>query len=270
MSNFAREVTSGERFEFGKNWTSFLTVLDAQRIQTAVDSLKEMLDVTTLEGQTFLDAGSGSGLFSLAARRLGARVTSFDYDPNSVACTKSLRDRFYAGDDNWQVTAGSVLDSKFVKSLGQFDIVYSWGVLHHTGDMWSGLDIVRSAVREGGSLFIMIYEDRGWKSKAWRAVKRTYCSGPVGRVSVLGAFLPYYIIRGLAEDVVALKNPLRRYREYKSQRGMSKYHDWIDWLGGYPYEVATPEQLQTFYADRNFHRVKTKVPEYIFTNKRAA
>lgn len=174
MSDFSKEIDSGKRFEFGKNWSHYLSVLDDDRIQTAEDSLKTMLGVTRLEGQTFLDAGSGSGLFSLAARRLGARVISFDYDPHSVACTEFLKDRFFANDGNWQVMAGSVLDAEFVKTLGQFDIVYSWGVLHHTGNMWKALDVVRSAVREGGLLFIMIYEDMGWKSRVWRAVKRMY------------------------------------------------------------------------------------------------
>ncbi len=49
----------------------------------------------TLAGNSFLDVGSGSGLFSLAAMRLGAdRVHSFDYDPQSVGCTKELKRRF--------------------------------------------------------------------------------------------------------------------------------------------------------------------------------
>src|ERR1700741_2246954 len=89
-----REIASGERFEFGKNWGLFLESVNAERIARAENSLREMLEVRDLRGKTFLDIGSGSGLYSLAARRLGARVHSFDYDPQSVACTAELKRRY--------------------------------------------------------------------------------------------------------------------------------------------------------------------------------
>src|SRR5437763_14715558 len=123
----SNEVAAGQRFEFGKNWAAFLSVLDEERIAKAEESLKEMLEVETLEGKTFLDIGSGSGLFSLAARRLGARVHSFDYDSSSFACTQELRNRYFPGDPNWRVEQGSALDAEYLRSLGSFDIVYSWG-----------------------------------------------------------------------------------------------------------------------------------------------
>jgi 2-polyprenyl-6-hydroxyphenyl methylase/3-demethylubiquinone-9 3-methyltransferase len=118
-----QEIAEGERFEFGKNWSRFLNVLDDARIQMAIDSLKSMLAVEDLFERTFLDIGSGSGLFSLAARRLGARVVSFDYDPQSVACTQELKRRYFADDPEWQIHAGSVLDEAFLGRLGQFDVV---------------------------------------------------------------------------------------------------------------------------------------------------
>src|SRR4051812_26603738 len=104
-----REVERGERFEFGKNWSAFLEVLDDERIEAAAASLKEMLECETLEGKAFLDIGSGSGLFSLAARRLGATVHSFDFDTNSFACTQELRKRYFPNDPNWRVEQGSAL-----------------------------------------------------------------------------------------------------------------------------------------------------------------
>src|SRR5207302_10440486 len=138
-SSHAGEVTRGERFEFGKNWGRFLEVLDDERIGEAEESLKKMLEVEGLAGKSFLDIGSGSGLFSLAARRLGARVHSFDYDPQSVACAAELRRRYFPNDEDWVVEPGSALDEAYLNRLGTFDIVYSWGVLHHTGAMWQAL-----------------------------------------------------------------------------------------------------------------------------------
>src|ERR1700676_220811 len=115
MSTHAVEIARGDRFEFGENWRRFLRVLTPERIAAAEDSLRTMLGVNDLQGKTFLDVGSGSGLFSLAARRLGARVRSFDYDPQSVACTRELRRRYFAEDDNnWVVEAGSVLNTAYL------------------------------------------------------------------------------------------------------------------------------------------------------------
>jgi len=111
MSSHAIEIAQGDRFEFGKNWSGFLTVLDDARVARAEESLKAKLEVEDLEGKRFLDIGSGSGLFSLAARRLGARVHSFDYDPRSVACTSELKRRYFDGDDRWKVEEGSALDA---------------------------------------------------------------------------------------------------------------------------------------------------------------
>ncbi len=164
----AREVAQGERFEFGDNWTRFLAVLDEPRIAAAERALQAMLEMERLDGLSFLDVGSGSGLSSLAARRLGTRVTSFDYDPQSVACTGELARRYFPGDPSWTIQRRSVLDRDALAALGTFDIVYSWGVLHHTGQMWDALQNVIAPVKPGGRLFIAIYNDTGTQSRRWR------------------------------------------------------------------------------------------------------
>src|SRR5947207_6418716 len=174
MSTHAIEIDRGTRFEFGKNWARFLGSLDDNRIAQAEASLRTMLETSDLEGQSFLDIGSGSGLFSLAARRLGARVHSLDYDPQSVTCAKELRRRYFNNDSDWRIEEGSALNADYLKSLGSFDVVYSWGVLHHTGEMWRALENAQLPVKVGGKLFIAIYNDMGSKSRRWKWIKTTY------------------------------------------------------------------------------------------------
>jgi 2-polyprenyl-3-methyl-5-hydroxy-6-metoxy-1,4-benzoquinol methylase len=248
----AEEIASGERFDFGGNWADFLRHLDDGRIESAMQSLRQLVGRDSLEGLSVLDVGSGSGLFSLAARRLGADVLSFDYDPMSVACTRTLRDRYYAGDPQWRVERGSALDAAYLASLGEFDIVYSWGVLHHTGAMWEALGNVAARVKRGGSLVVAIYNDQGAWSRRWAKIKRAYCSGPVSRVAILGGYLTWTTMRNLLADLVWLRNPLARYRDYRTQRGMSYMHDVKDWLGGYPFEAAKPEEIFQFYDQRGY------------------
>lgn len=256
VSPATEEIREGRRFGFGQNWCRYLHLLDEDRIRTAQHSLLDLLGMRTLAGKTFLDVGSGSGLFSLAARRSGAQVHSFDFDPASVACANNLKVRYFSSDEDWTTQEGSILDQATVQALPSSDIVYSWGVLHHTGSMWQALRNVVVPVKPGGLLCIALYNDQGWLSKFWTGVKQIYCSGPMGRILTIATFFPYFVLAGLISDLRKGTQPLKRYSEYKKQRGMSVVHDWFDWLGGYPFEVAKPRDVITFYERLGF-RLKT-------------
>jgi 2-polyprenyl-3-methyl-5-hydroxy-6-metoxy-1,4-benzoquinol methylase len=271
-----REVAAGDRFEFGENWSRFLTVINDERIREAERSLSSMLGFP-LDGKSFVDVGSGSGLFSLAARRLGARVHSFDYDPKSVACTRELRRRYSTDDPRWTVEQASALDPQYLSSLGKFDVVYSWGVLHHTGAMWPALENVAGLVAPRGSLFIAIYNDQGKISRRWTRVKKFYnrSSKPMKQVCVLAVCVVSWW-RPWLKDLLLLR-PFDSGRNAGRARGMSGWWDLIDWVGGYPFEVAKPEEIFHFFRTRGFvlERLKTQggtlgCNEFVFTKSESA
>lgn len=260
MSTWISEVELGERFSFGRNWRKFLLTVDESRIAFSEQALREMLETDDLRGKSFVDIGSGSGLSSLAAIRLGARlVRSIDIDPESLACTRELI-QLYCGDRrNWMAEQGSALDEQFLRTLGTFDIVHSWGVLHHTGDMWLALERVTKLVAPGGKVFIAIYNDEGDISRLWKLVKKSYNRGIVWRSLISWFYTAWLALKGAVIDVLwRHKSPLTRYREYRRSRGMSFRRDVADWLGGYPYEVAKPEAIFEFFKNRGFTLVKLK------------
>ena len=259
--HYASEVRSGIRFEFGKNWKRFLNTLTDERIDLAEKSLSSCLDLRRLDGLRFLDIGSGSGLFSLAARRLGATVVSFDYDPHSVGCTAELRRRYFPDDPRWTVLRGSVLDPDFLARLGPADVVYSWGVLHHTGAMHTAFQNIKNLVPVGGRLFIAIYNDLGEITDRWWRKKQRYNSLPrplrlpfalgiiaASEARILGGHLRRRELRGY----------IRTWTHYQhhSVRGMSRWHDWIDWIGGFPYERAGVEEVVDAFASSGFRLTK--------------
>jgi 2-polyprenyl-3-methyl-5-hydroxy-6-metoxy-1,4-benzoquinol methylase len=253
-------TTDPDRFAFGENWRRFLDVLSEPRIERAEASLLAMLKTTSIEGLRFLDIGSGSGLFSLAARRLGATVHSFDFDPEAVGCTTELRRRYFPGDAAWRIERGSALDRDYIQSLGRFDIVYSWGVLHHTGRMREALENAALPVGPNGKLFVAIYNDLGSRSTRWRAIKRTYNRLPrlLRPAFTMLAAAPNEA-RALAAACVGGR-PTAYFRSWTAvgDRGMSRWRDIVDWVGGYPYEVAAPEDIFEFYTARGLRLITLK------------
>ena len=271
-TNCASEIDSGKRFEFGKNWSQFLRLLNEERITIAEQTLKDMLGVADLHGRRFLDIGTGSGLFSLVARRLGATVHSFDYDPLAVACANELKRRYFPEDSEWTIEEGSVLDEHYLTSLGTFDVVYSWGVLHHTGAMWRALESICTNVGPSGYLYIALYNDQGATSRNWKIIKRLYNRLPdTLKFLVLWPAFAHMWLPIFCRDF--LRGRPSTWKNYQQRRGMSAWYDVVDWVGGYPFEVATPGAIFEFYRKKGLQLIQLQSSnahgcnEFVFVRK---
>ncbi|MFA6433235.1 MAG: methyltransferase domain-containing protein [Elusimicrobiales bacterium] len=244
------------QFGFGENWKGYISCINEDRIRAAELSLEEMLGKNALRDKTFVDIGCGSGLFSLAALRLGAsRVVSFDYDEGCVAAALEVKTRYAPGAGEWSVVPGSILDQAFVASLGKFDHVCSWEVLHHTGELWKAVEMAAGMVKPDGILFIALANDQGLPSAFWKLVKKTYNHLPAALRPVYAAafFLRFWFLTSVRD---LLKGRMfSTLRAYRGRRGMSAWHDVIDWVGGFPFEVASPASVMDFCAGRGFSLV---------------
>jgi len=246
-------------FSFGKNWLAFLQKLDDARIEKAKKSLIDFLGGEyVLRDKRFVDIGCGSGLFSLSAFLLGAKsVVSVDVDTSSVEGTRYLKHTFGNDSDSWKVVHGSILDQALVQGLGTFDIVYSWGVLHHTGDMWTAIKNSVSLVKPEGLFYLAIYNERvGFQSsRFWWCVKSLYNRSNVVIKKIIELL---FIIQFFAMGLIRFENRFLYIKNYRSRRGMSWYTDVVDWLGGYPYEYCTVRTMKDFFDKRGFSLLNVK------------
>jgi SAM-dependent methyltransferase len=235
-------------FEFGENWLDYSKTITPEKIQRACETLHRL--IPNLAGKSLLDIGSGSGLFSLAAVRLGARsVVAIDLDENSVAATRALLAKEAPG-KAWTSRQASVFDLS-PGATGTFEVVYSWGVLHHTGDMWRAIRTAASLVAPDGLFALAIYRKTPLCS-LWRIEKAFYTRSPRAVQAALRACYFGVFTLGL---LLTGRNPKRYFRDY-APRGMTMSNDIHDWMGGYPYESATTEEIEQFVAGLDFQLLR--------------
>ena len=252
------------RFGFGRNWEDFIRRnFSEERVEISRKHLLGFLELPDLRGHSFLDIGCGSGIHSLAAFRSGAdTIFGFDYDRNSVNASR-LCHEFAGGPESWSITQGSVLDEAFIESqVPKASLVYSWGVLHHTGDVWRAIRNAAGRVAPGGLFYIALYSyDADWQPSAefWLDVKKQYNrAGWFGKQKMLAWYIWRFMIAG---DYKNVRKTWQRFKEHKNNRGMSLLVDIRDWLGGGPMEYVKDAEVARVCGELGLVPVRTKTGE---------
>jgi 2-polyprenyl-3-methyl-5-hydroxy-6-metoxy-1,4-benzoquinol methylase len=257
-------------FDFGENWSEFSQhALTAERTSQARGHFGQLIGDLPLAGKSFLDIGFGQGLGLLTATACGARAVGCDINPKCAQVLERNRSHFPDLPALPSVVVGSILDEKVLEDLRRhagradgYDLVHSWGVLHHTGDMDRAIQNAASLVAPGGHFILAIY-NRHWSSLPWRVIKRCYVTSPrwVQRVLIRIFFPIIYVAKWL----VTGRNPRQQ------ERGMDFYYDVIDWVGGYPYEYASRREIEVRLTPQGFSllrfhaaRVPTGCNEFVF------
>lgn len=239
-------------FDFGENWKDFsANALSQQKIFEAVASIDDLLSAEKVRNKKVLDIGCGSGIFSIALVKLGAeKVIATDISANSIEIAKKNAETYLSPEEASRIIflQDDILNTALGEKKGQFDVVYSWGVLHHTGEMHRAIKAAADFVKKGGYFVAAIY-NRHWSSVIWLRVKSFYNALPdAGKKIMVYAFYPVIY---MAKLLVTGRRPDR------SERGMDFYYDVVDWLGGYPYEYAKKEEIYNFVKNAGFVCEKT-------------
>lgn len=252
-------------FLFGKNWQNFSKfALNEDKVDQGRKAFQELFGDISFKGKKFLDIGFGQGLAIHFAGESGAECMGIDIDSENLKAIKETN-RFFKLELP-QVKIQSILEEPFVEEhRQQFDIVHSWGVLHHTGDMERALEHAAQLVKPGG-IFVMAIYNRHWSSLAWWWIKKIYNMSPEWMKGLMISV--FYPIIYFAKWLVTKKNPKDKLR------GMDFYYDVIDWVGGFPYEYASLEEITNKIEQKGFICKKTipaNVPtgcnEFLFVKK---
>lgn len=249
-------------FGFGRNWLSYSEIIDESHVIQAEQSLGELLGKDALINKSFLDIGCGSGIFSIAAKRMGAKeVIGIDIDPASIEASQINAKRWLSDRQSLSFIEGSVLNEETMNDLGLYDFVYAWGSLHHTGSMYKAIELTAQRVKKGGCLILAIY-NRHITSGIWRVIKRLYNAAPaIFQIIMLWSSMPVIL---LAKWIATRRHP------FEMRRGMDFKHNLVDWLGGFPYEYAKVSTMMIYLKSLGFEiervipaQVPTGCNEYI-------
>jgi SAM-dependent methyltransferase len=131
------------------------------------DYILDELETTRREisGRPVLDGGCGNGRWAYGFERLGCEIHGFDASPNGIEYARQhVKGRF----DVANILDGESLLRLYTKN--SFDIVWCWGVLHHTGDPERAFQNIAQFVKPGGTMHIYVYGKKSISNRLLRFI----------------------------------------------------------------------------------------------------
>jgi SAM-dependent methyltransferase len=133
-----------------------------------------MLPAAWFAGKEVLDCGCGGGRWCYGFAKLGAHVTAVDVNTSAIQATEKALEPFSVRKTFIQSPLESLSDN--LPADRQFDVVFSWGVLHHCRSFTGSLQQICRYVKEGGLLHLFLYgqEEQGFQHELGLFKQRVY------------------------------------------------------------------------------------------------
>jgi ubiquinone/menaquinone biosynthesis C-methylase UbiE len=214
-------------------WTEYIPEYEASE-----NHWKMFYTPDEVKGKSVLDAGCGTGIFSIIFANNGAaRVKGIDISEGSLETGRSLKEKF--GLENIEFVKEDMLRLPFKDE--EFDIVWAWGTVHHTTDPLAAITELMRVLKRGGSLFLAVYK-RTRLTFIHEIIRRTLVRTPRRMWTFLSKVMAFF----LAPVVFFFK------KREKSRKGEKLEELILDWYFVPIRHYYRPKEIQTFLEDRGF------------------
>lgn len=143
--------------EYGLGSKEFFQAAVEERYENDAPWIKRLIDSIPVKGKKVLEVGCGMGVDLLEFAKNGARVTGIDLVDNHLKLASRL---FALNKLEAKLLNADAEDLPFPPEA--FDIVYSFGVLHHTPNTQKAIDEVQRVLRPNGTAIVGLYHKNSW------------------------------------------------------------------------------------------------------------
>jgi ubiquinone/menaquinone biosynthesis C-methylase UbiE len=214
-------------------WTEYIPEYEASEKHWEIFYAAE-----EVQGKSILDAGCGTGIFSIIFANKGAdQVTGIDISEGSLHTAQSLKEKF--GLKNAEFEKQDMLALPFPDR--SFDIVWAWGTVHHTTDPFKAIDELIRVLKPSGSILLAIYK-RTRLTFIHEIIRKILVRTPRKTWKVLAKILAIF----LSPVIFLLK------KREKSRKGEKLEELIIDWYFVPIRHYYKPGEIKNYLEERGF------------------